>query len=203
MRTTLLRQSQLLLASKQLFPHSRAAASPLRHLSTPSVLKKPTAFSPVLAKAGRFAAFSTSTSQRIMPPGPQVIEGTVNDPVRVPKPSPLHGSYHWTFERALSVALVPLTLAPFAAGSINAATDAVLVFVLLLHSHIGFQSCVTDYFSTTKHPKLRKFFDWLLNITTVLVAVSLYEFETNDVGLTEAIKRIWTAGRRNTDEAKA
>ncbi|RMZ79604.1 hypothetical protein DV737_g3333, partial [Chaetothyriales sp. CBS 132003] len=146
--------------------------------------------SSVLAKTGRCAAFSTSPPQRIMPPGPQVIEGTVNDPVAVPKPSPFHGSYHWTFERALSVALVPLTLAPFAAGSINAATDA-------------HRSCVTDYFSTRKHPRLRKFFDWVLNITTVLVAVAMYEFETNDVGLTEAIKRIWTAGRRSADEAKA
>lgn len=34
---------------------------------------------------------------------------------------------------------------------------------------------------------------WVLKGATVLVGVSLYEFETNDVGLTEAIKRIWKA----------
>lgn len=56
------------------------------------------------------------------------------------------------------------------------------------------RSCVTDYFSTIKHPKLRKFFDWALNIATLLVAWGFYEFETNDVGLTEGIKRIWHAG---------
>ncbi len=33
-----------------------------------------------------------------------------------------------------------------------------------------------------------------MNICTVLVAIGFYEFETNDVGLTEAIKRIWHAG---------
>jgi succinate dehydrogenase (ubiquinone) membrane anchor subunit len=46
-----------------------------------------------------------------------------------------------------------------------------------------------------KHPTLRKSSDWLLKIATVLVAVGFYEFETNDVGVTEAIKRIWHAGR--------
>jgi succinate dehydrogenase (ubiquinone) membrane anchor subunit len=35
--------------------------------------------------------------------------------------------------------------------------------------------------------------DWVLRICTVLVAVGLYEFETNDVGVTEAVKRVWTA----------
>jgi len=30
-------------------------------------------------------------------------------------------------------------------------------------------------------------------LATVVVGVGLYEFETNDVGVTEAIKRIWHA----------
>lgn len=34
---------------------------------------------------------------------------------------------------------------------------------------------------------------WALNIGTLVVAVGFYEFETNDVGVTEAIKRIWHA----------
>jgi succinate dehydrogenase hydrophobic anchor subunit len=85
-----------------------------------------------------------------MPPGPQVISGGVNDPAPVPKPSPTHGSYHWTFERLLSVALVPLTIAPFAAGHINAALDAALVFTIILHSHIGFQY-VVPYLAHSKH----------------------------------------------------
>lgn len=46
-----------------------------------------------------------------------------------------------------------------------------------------------------KHPTIRKTCDWLLNIATVLVAIGFYEFETNDVGITEGIKRVWTAGK--------
>lgn len=34
---------------------------------------------------------------------------------------------------------------------------------------------------------------WLLRIATVATGVALYEFETNDVGITEAVKRVWTA----------
>jgi hypothetical protein len=44
---------------------------------------------------------------------------------------------------------------------------------------------------------MRKTFDWILNIATLLVAWGFYEFETNDVGLTEAIKRVWHAGAAN------
>ena len=50
---------------------------------------------------------------------------------------------------------------------------------------------------------MRKSADWLLNICTVLVAVAFYEFETNDVGVTEAIKRIWRAGKDPKKELTA
>ena len=36
--------------------------------------------------------------------------------------------------------------------------------------------------------------NWLLNISTVLVGIGFYEFETNDVGITAAVQRIWHAG---------
>ena len=79
----------------------------------------------------------------------------VNDPVPIPEPSPTHGSYHWSFERydisfrdvsicskldrLMSIALVPLTIAPFAAGTLNPIPDAILCATIILHSHIGFQ----------------------------------------------------------------
>lgn len=39
----------------------------------------------------------------------------------------------------MSAALIPLTVAPFAAGTLNPITDAVLAGTILLHSYIGFQ----------------------------------------------------------------
>ena len=117
----------------------------------------------------------------------------MNDPAPVPPPSAAHGSYHWSFERVLAAGLVPLTIAPFASGSVNPTLDAVLCGAVLLHSHMGFQSCIIDYIPKFEHPSLHRLFWWILNAATVTVGVGLYEFETNDVGVTEAIKRVWTA----------
>ena len=77
-------------------------------------------------------------------PAPQLqrlrnTDRTVNDPVPIPEADPKHGSYHWSFERILAVSLIPLTVAPFAAGSIHPITDAALGAATVLHSHIGFQ----------------------------------------------------------------
>jgi len=141
----------------------------------------------------RIAAFHASSRRPILPALPQRIAGTINEAAKVPDPSPSHGSYHWTFERLLSAALVPLTIAPFAAGSLNPVMDATLCFAILIHSHIGFESSIIDYIPTRRLPKTRLLFWWGLRTATVLVGVGLYEFETNDVGITEAIKRIWTA----------
>ncbi|KAI4224618.1 MAG: hypothetical protein L6R36_004537 [Xanthoria steineri] len=132
----------------------------------------------------------------ILPPGPQVIEGGVNDPAPVPPPSPTHGSYHWVFERAMSAALIPLTIAPFAASSLNPVMDALLCAGIIIHSHIGFQSSIIDYVPDKRLPKTRAFFWWALRAATVVVAIGFFEFETNDVGVTEAIKKIWTAKRK-------
>ena len=45
------------------------------------------------------AAFQTSAKRPLLPPLPQKIEGTVNDPAAVHGPHPSEGSYHWTAER--------------------------------------------------------------------------------------------------------
>lgn len=87
--------------------------------------------------------------------------------------------------------------------------DAILCATILIHSHIGFQyadhhslekdlantarSVIIDYIPSKRLPKTRALFWWGLRAATLTVAVGLYEFETNDVGLTEAVKRLWMA----------
>ena len=75
----------------------------------------------------------------------------------------------------------------------NPITDAILCAAILIHSHIGFESIIIDYVPTRRLPKTRVVFNWGLKAATLVVGVGLYEFETNDVGLTEGIKTIWTA----------
>ncbi|KAK3341290.1 CybS-domain-containing protein [Lasiosphaeria hispida] len=139
------------------------------------------------------AAFHTTAQRALLPPLPQHVDGSVNDPAPVPAPSPSHGSYHWTFDRLVAASLIPLTITPFAAGSLNPAMDAFLCATILIHSHTGFQQIIIDYVPTRRVPRTRKLFTWGLNAATAVVGLALYEFETTDVGITEAIKRVWSA----------
>jgi len=46
---------------------------------------------------------------------------------------------------------------------------------------------VIDYIPQRKYPTLKKGAMWALKGATLLVLVGLYEFETNDVGITEGL----------------
>ncbi|KAL5119702.1 membrane anchor subunit of succinate dehydrogenase, Sdh4 [Pleosporales sp. CAS-2024a] len=161
------------------------------HARAPAIAATAFPFRPHLRPP--IAAFHATHRAQILPPLPQKIVGTANDPVPVPAPDYTHGSYHWSFERLVSAGLVPLTLAPFAAGSLNPVTDSVLCALLVVHSHIGFEACITDYFPKKRIPKIRAAANWALRIATLTLGVALYSFETNDVGITEAVKRLWQA----------
>jgi succinate dehydrogenase (ubiquinone) membrane anchor subunit len=54
-----------------------------------------------IPKATRIAAFHATQRNQILPPLPQKILGTTNDPTPVPDPDYSHGSYHWSFERCV------------------------------------------------------------------------------------------------------
>lgn len=114
-------------------------------------------------------------------------------PYKAINPNQLHGSYHWDFERLLSVAMIPL----FAASAFQGAhpiTDGLLGVVVPIHAHIGFDAMITDYLHPGKAGVLgNKLCVWGLRGATVLVLVGCYQFNTADVGLTELIKRAWTA----------
>lgn len=114
---------------------------------------------------------------------PEVIDGTVNDPVPVPEPHKAHGSYHWTFERALSVALIPLIVTPFVTGTSTPVLDALIGTSVVLHSHIGFDAMITDYIPKRHYPKSRTVFTWGLRAATIVVLIGVYEFEVNEVGM--------------------
>ncbi|KAF1831312.1 mitochondrial inner membrane protein [Decorospora gaudefroyi] len=146
-----------------------------------------------IPQSTRIAAFHATQRNQLLPALPQKVVGTTNDPTPVPDPDYAHGSYHWSFERIISAGLVPLTIAPFAAGSLNPVTDSILCALLVVHSHIGFESSIIDYFPKSRVPLVRASLMWALRISTVAVGLALYSFETNDVGVTEAVLRLWHA----------
>ena len=58
------------------------------------------------------------------------------------------------------------------------------------------RSVIADYFPKWRVPFLRKAADWANVLAVVVVGWGWYEFETNDVGLTEGVRRIWKAGSK-------
>ncbi|KIK95834.1 hypothetical protein PAXRUDRAFT_139808 [Paxillus rubicundulus Ve08.2h10] len=146
----------------------------------------------VLRSALQVRNSSSSTMQYV--PGGPIYKGTVNDPTTFPPPSRTHGSYHWAFERLLSASLVPMTAAAFvASGTAYPILDGLLGISLVMHSHIGFDSMLVDYLHKRKFPILGPFMTWTLRAATVGVLAGVYEFNTNDIGLTELIAKVWTA----------
>jgi len=170
-------------------PSKRAFTTTTLPAFRSQLLRRPALQQSILQRA----AFQTTAHRALLPPLPQSIEGTVNDAAKVPTPDETHGSYHWTAERLISAAILPITVAPFAAGSLNPLMDGLFIGLILIHSHIGFQSVITDYLPKWRVPRARKLFDWLANLALVVVGWGWYEFETNDVGLTEGIRRLWKA----------
>lgn len=103
----------------------------------------------------------------------------------------MHGSNHWSFERAISVATLGLVGA--AAVYPHAMVDFALGFVVPLHCHIGFGAIITDYLPARKFPVIYRFARGILYASTALTVYGLYKYNTEDVGITEGIKKIWKA----------
>ncbi|WFD29145.1 membrane anchor subunit of succinate dehydrogenase, Sdh4 [Malassezia sp. CBS 17886] len=126
-------------------------------------------------------------------PSGSYIQGTVNDPTPFPPPDKMKGSYHWDFERVICVAFVPLIVATGAKHGVSGAFDAGLSMVFILHSYLGFECMLTDYVHKRKFPIAAPISLWLVRGLTVATAYGLYEFNTNDIGITALVAKLWTA----------
>ncbi|KAF8333459.1 CybS-domain-containing protein [Cantharellus anzutake] len=117
-----------------------------------------------------------------------------NDATPFPTPSKVEGSHHWSYERLLSAALVPLTASAVAvSGSAHPIVDGMLGVALVVHSHIGFDAVLVDYLHERKFPVIGQVAKWGLRFATGGALVGVYSFNTQDIGLTEFVKGVWTA----------
>jgi len=71
--------------------------------------------------------------------------------------------------------------------------DGILGATLVIHSHIGFTSCIDDYVHERKWGALGHAARWALRFGTAGALYGIYEFNTNDIGLTELIAKLWVA----------
>ncbi|KAF6744397.1 CybS-domain-containing protein [Ephemerocybe angulata] len=115
----------------------------------------------------------------------------------IPPPSPTHG-YHLTTGSAnartlAAAAPVPLTASAFATSGTNyPMLDGILGLSLIAHSRshwcsaYSFYQCVVDYLHPRKFPILGRG-------ATLAATVGIFQFNTDDIGLTELIAKVWTA----------
>lgn len=131
------------------------------------------------------------------------VVGTPNDAYHPPPVDKMHGSYHWDFERALAVAMVPLATIPLATGgSISTVADSLLASVLLGHVYIGFQSCIIDYIPARVYGKNHNYAMYLLTLGSVFSALGIYKLETEENGIIGVLSRLWTADRESQESKK-
>lgn len=102
------------------------------------------------------------------------------------------GAFHWNMERGAAVALIPLMTTQFIYGA-HPVVDGFFGVVLPYHIYMGFDSCITDYIPKRVYPRLHKAANWTLGGTTGLVMWGCYEFNTNDIGITEFFQRLFAA----------
>ncbi|OUM53821.1 hypothetical protein BVG19_g3142 [[Candida] boidinii] len=154
----------------------------------------------LLSRGSRFVSSPSTTLNALralsfiktIPQPPGNIIGTVNDAYVPPKPSHLHGSLHWVSERIVTLALVPLTVAPLVTGT--AFFDSALAGVLLYHCYAGFQSCIIDYIPVRVYGSLHSAAMALLTFGSLVSAYGIYQIEnTEEEGLVGLIKKVWTA----------
>jgi succinate dehydrogenase (ubiquinone) membrane anchor subunit len=110
----------------------------------------------------------------------------------------MHGSNHWSFERAVSVATFGLIGA--AAAYPHPMVNFALGAVIPLHLYIGFGAIITDYLPHRKFPVIYRFSRGVLYACTALTFYGLYRFNTEDVGIIEGVKALWTAKKFNNND---
>ncbi|ODV84206.1 hypothetical protein CANARDRAFT_29362 [[Candida] arabinofermentans NRRL YB-2248] len=120
------------------------------------------------------------------------IIGTVNDAYVPPIPDEFHGSYHWTYERIVTISMVPLMLAPFVSGVQYPVVDAVLGVLLLWHCKAGFQSCIIDYIPKRVYGNWHNVALGLLSLGTWISLYGIYVIETEGNGLTDILIQLWS-----------
>ncbi|KAL6929728.1 hypothetical protein ACO0SA_001132 [Hanseniaspora valbyensis] len=156
--------------------------------------------------AYRYLSFKVSDKYKLPKQNSGAVEGSINDDLKKPEIDYSKGGFHWNYEKIVSAALIPFVSLPFYSyfvlGNLNIdpMMDAVLSTLILIHVSYGYESCIVDYI-----PK-RKFGYWhdvckrLLQAGGILSLYGIFIMETENNGLTNLVRRLWTAKSADAEE---
>ncbi|ODV80556.1 membrane anchor subunit of succinate dehydrogenase [Suhomyces tanzawaensis NRRL Y-17324] len=157
------------------------------HCRTRAFTARPSMFTRPLSLKPNFAKY------KLIPQPAGNIVGTVNDAYQPPMADHYEGGYHWSYERAISVALVPLVMTPFVAGVDYPLIDAVCSVALLFHCHVGLKACIIDYIPQRVYGVWHKIASRLLTFGTFVGMYGAYVLETDNNGLFDLLQHMWGA----------
>ena len=145
--------------------------------------------SPVLRFTVRNVPMARPTSGQSWTSLKRFTHGSTVDACNSEPKSKLHGSWHWLWERGLTVALVGLL--PVSIFTSCKSADVALGFVLPIHAHLGIQQVFRDYIHKRKFPIIGRVASGSLFLATALVAIGLFELNLTDIGIGETVRRLW------------
>ncbi|OMJ29186.1 Succinate dehydrogenase [ubiquinone] cytochrome b small subunit, mitochondrial [Smittium culicis] len=170
------------LASARMFPKN---ATVFAAIKSSARLSTPVAPIASLLKMRNASLFHSSSISRIGKAFP--------NPQEVPTlPSSKSVITEETISRMMSAALVPILGVSFLYGP-QPINDLLLGIVFPIHAYIGINSSITDYTHKRRYPKLNFLFSWMLNIGTLIALYGCWVINTNDVGLTAFVQKLWNA----------
>ena len=130
---------------------------------------------------------------KLKPQPPGGVTGTVNDAYQHGMIDTYAGSAHWTYERLISVALIPLASLPLFQSPVNPILDAAFGVLLLFHCHMGFLSCITDYIPERVYGVWNKIARRLLSLGTFVGMYGVYVIETESNVIFDLVQQLWLA----------
>ena len=105
---------------------------------------------------------------------------------------PANGSQHWKLERLFSAGTLGCMLAGYAMPG-NSTVDLLLAVVLPIHCHIGLNGVILDYLPVRRTPVLNRLARAIVGAATIGTMYGFYCFNTENIGITQGIRALWTA----------
>lgn len=121
------------------------------------------------------------------------VVGGPNEAFVPPPLDHMHGSYHWSYEKVTTVAMVPLMMTPFVMGVHLPLVDSLFSTLLLVHCKAGFQSCIIDYIPKRVYGIWHSVAMRLLDLGTFLGMYGVYLLETDSNGLFDFVTKMFSA----------
>ncbi|KAJ3065322.1 membrane anchor subunit of succinate dehydrogenase, Sdh4 [Quaeritorhiza haematococci] len=116
--------------------------------------------------------------------------------------SKIHGSYHWTIEKVGSLAMIPLFTSAFLYGP-NPYVDLALGFLVPYHFGDALVGVTVDYLPARRVGNLlNKAMVYTIWGMCGLAMYGCYQFNTNDIGLTAMVGKLWNGPEEKKEGGK-